>query len=417
MAIDSPLKRKIAKVWLVYWISKRHRTKSKRKEWVNAMWLKRNTKGQFSQLIPDLLTNPNYSLQDYLRVDEVVFQMLINGIRGRLQKHCRNRIPISPEEQLTVTLSFLASGLAYKRLAFYYRIHPSTISLFVPNVCRAIIDVFQPEFLATPSTPNEWIHLAKRFNERWQFPNCIGALDGKHVYIQAPSHTGSDFFNYKRCFSLILMAAVDADYRFVYVDIGMQGRISDAGVWQHCSLRQALESQQLGIPPVYNGTPLVFVADEIFPLTVNIMKPFARRGLSQDQLIFNYRQSRARRNVENAFGILAMRFRLLTHKILIQPQKACLAVYACCVLHNILRDSLTTQNSYLFNHIDREDIHTGQVIGGTWRNEPGSGLRGITTGRQFNRSSADAMYLRNLYKEYFSSPQGAVPWQNRAIGR
>lgn len=76
--------------------------------------------------------------------------------------------------------------------------------------------------------------MADAFMDRWQFPNCCGAIDGKHIRIKAPNKSGSDFFNYKGYSSLILMAVVDHDYKFLFVDVGAHGRCSDAGVWREC---------------------------------------------------------------------------------------------------------------------------------------------------------------------------------------
>lgn len=84
--------------------------------------------------------------------------------------------------------------------------------------------MLQPTYLRCPQEEAEWIKIADEYNNMWNFPNCIGAIDGKHCRIQAPSNSHSTFHNYKGYFSLILMAIVDARYRFIWVDIGDYGK-------------------------------------------------------------------------------------------------------------------------------------------------------------------------------------------------
>ena len=101
----------------------------------------------------------------------------------------------------------------------------------------------------------------------------MAALDGKHVVLQAPANTRSEYYNYKHTFSTVLLAAVDGDYRFVYVSVGSAGRESDGGVFRRSDLAAAIRDDSLQLPPpkALPGTdtilPHVIVADEAFPLT------------------------------------------------------------------------------------------------------------------------------------------------------
>ncbi|GBO17788.1 hypothetical protein AVEN_25909-1, partial [Araneus ventricosus] len=125
-------------------------------------------------------------------------------------------------------------------------------------------------------------------------------------------------------------------------NVGTNGRISDGGAWGKCKLKLALDRNTVNIPEDNNlaltttKVPYVIVADDAFPLSVNLMKPYPGRGLNDKEMIFNYRLSRARRASENAFGILAARFQIFKQRIPTSPMNATKIVMACCVLHNFL---------------------------------------------------------------------------------
>lgn len=78
--------------------------------------------------------------------------------------------------------------------------------------------------------------------ERWNFPHCLGSIDGKHILIQKPKHGGSEYFNYKQHESIVLMAVVDASYKFVTIDVGRSGSNSDGGIWESSVFGRALEN-------------------------------------------------------------------------------------------------------------------------------------------------------------------------------
>ena len=82
-----------------------------------------------------------------------------------------------------------------------------------------------------PDTIAEWNNIANDFHKLWQFPNTLGALDGKHVRIIKPALSGSSFFDYKDFFSIILFALVDAHSKFIFIDVGCNGRGSDSTIF------------------------------------------------------------------------------------------------------------------------------------------------------------------------------------------
>ena len=103
------------------------------------------------------------------------------------------------------------------------------------------------------------------------------------------------------------------------------------------TLFKAIDANLCNLPPprslagYENILPHVIVADAAFPLTEYIMKPYAQRLLTKESCIFNYRLSRARRIVENAFGILTNRFRIFLSPMLLSPENVEKITLASCV--------------------------------------------------------------------------------------
>lgn len=251
----------------------------------------------------------------------------------------------------------------------------------------------------------EWSIIGNGFKNRWNFPGCYGALDGKHVVIKAPPNSGSDFFNYKGTFSIVLLAVVDHNYCFRYIDVGASGRSSDGGIFRNSSLKSALENKLLNIPN--DG---FFVADDAFPLTLQLMKPYSRRQLTKEQRIFNYRLSRARRIVENAFGIMASRFQIYMKPISLAPEKVEIIVKSTCALHNWLR---TTSSSYIMpGSIDEENVNNFNFKNGAWRNEiQPMGLIDVPPLKIGQNPPRNANEKREMLCQYVNG-EGAVSWQD-----
>lgn len=156
----------------------------------------------------------------------------------------------------------------------------STISGIIREVSAALLTVLKNDFLRFPTSEEEWRIVANEFGEKWNFYNCVGAMDGKHVKIEPPLKSGSLYYNYKGDFSIVLLAVVDANLRFIYIDVGTNGRLSDSGVWNKSTLKIKLDNNTIRFPrasplPGLNTSfPFVLIGDEGFLLTTKLLIPY-----------------------------------------------------------------------------------------------------------------------------------------------
>ncbi|KAJ8943662.1 hypothetical protein NQ318_005664 [Aromia moschata] len=244
------------------------------------------------------------------------------------------------------------------------------------------------KYLKFPSTKEDWCKIASEFKNTWYFMNCGGALDGKHTLIVPPPHSGTQYYNYKNFYSIVLMALVNINYEFIFIDVG-----------------------QLHLPnndETERNLNFVLLGDEAFSLHDNFLKPYPQRALSYEKRIFNYRLSRARNVSENAFGLIAARFRILHTAIhMNDPQNIIYVVLAICALYNFLikrNTSYTTAASF-----DQEDSVSHDLLMGDWRNTS-TDLTSLRTTGQKNVSVA-AKTNREKYTQYFNL-EGKVQWQD-----
>jgi len=150
----------------------------------------------------------------------------------------------------------------------------------------------------------------------------------------------------------------------------------------------------------------VFIGDEAFPLMENLMKPYGKHSSGHNEHIFKYRLSRARRVVKNAFVILATRFRVFLQPLNINFDAV---VMANCVLHNVLRKKSSTYYTSA-KPIDSEDIDSGNIIQGQWRQIGEMVPLQVTS----SYTPRDAKLVRDKFKQYFNS-EGKVSFQENMI--
>ena len=208
------------------------RQRRRERMWV-AQWLQeRQEQGAWQNLIPTLARTAPLQYKNTLRIDEGLFEEILERIQPYIQKETtRWRLPIEPGLRLAITLRFLATGDSYVSLGLLFRVHRTTIGKIIYETCEAIIRAYLKETIKMPTTPEGWKDIARGFSVRWNFEHALGAIDGKHIRIVAPARSGSYYFNYKGYHSMVLLGVVDADYKFIYVSVGANGATCDAQVF------------------------------------------------------------------------------------------------------------------------------------------------------------------------------------------
>ena len=292
------------------------------------------------------MTQAVRSICRYMRMSPESFDCILREIAPDISKKSTcMRETISAEERLALTLRYLASGESQQSLSYSFRIGRSTASGIISEVCEAIWNRLNKNYVTVPSTKTEWEAISEDFMNIWDLPHCIGAIDGKHIRMVAPASSGSLYYNYKGFFSIILLAVCDAQYNFTYINVGEYGSNNDSGVLANSGLADLFEENKMGVPEPktiegcsLDTVPYFLVGDEIFPLKTWLLRPYGGK-LTIEERIFNYRLSRARRVIENCFGILVAKWRLLNQPIQADVKHIECYLLACIALHNFLRQT------------------------------------------------------------------------------
>lgn len=307
------------------------------------------------------------------------------------------------------------SGETYRSLHFQFLVGISTISSIIPDTCAAIYDALSETHLRFPHSEKEWLKIAANFYHRWQYPNCLGAIDGTHIEIVPPPNSGSYYFNYKRFHSIVMMVVADADLRIIYLDVGTNGRVSDGGVYRKSTFYQGLSAGKLHIPTprripentAEDKFPFVLVGDAAFGLSLNMMRPYDSRNRTTAQKVHDYRLSRARRTSENLFARIDSKFRCKTVPFRLNPQKVVTILKAIAVLHNFI---LSKEPARLPDALRRElDEIDSAMIESSFPDGSGQGALDRLSNVGSNPYHA-AEIVRSRFCEYFSD-SGALPFQ------
>ena len=155
--------------------------------------------------------------------------------------------PISPECRVAISLYRLGRGNYLYTSVELAVIGESTTCGIVVEVCQRIIQVLWEGSVSKfwPDSEKKMLDLMRSMDAEWQFTFSYAAIDGSHISIHCPpggAEAAKECYNCKNFYSVILMAIVDAKYRFIWGSFGYPGNSHDSMIFQSTELYSYLTS-------------------------------------------------------------------------------------------------------------------------------------------------------------------------------
>ncbi|XP_071138718.1 uncharacterized protein [Mytilus edulis] len=220
----------------------------------------------------------------HYRISRDVFHIILESVRGGRGTHDT----VSPEKQLLVCVSYLATNQSMRETAHFFNLSKSTVHQIIKEVCNILVNL-RDRIIRWPS-PRQQTEIATE--------------------VEA--------------------AVVDNNMKIINAYTGWPGCVYDARVLRNSSVYIKAEAGEL-----FSQNYHIF-GDNAYPLRNWLVTPFKNFGnLTRQQIKFNKRLSGVRQTVERAFGHLKGRFRRLRDVPLHDHKEVCNLIIACCVLHNL----------------------------------------------------------------------------------
>ena len=293
---------------------------------------------QFAPRRPRVYRHRPSQLQDTFTDEEIrnryrfrrdSIALICDLVRQDLQRPTRRNHALSVETQVLASLRFLASGCFYQVDADILGIDKSTVCRVLERFCRALL-AKKNDFVKFPFTDAEKDENNEKFYKMGGFPSCILAVDGFHVRICTPYEDEDDFVNRKNFHSINVQALTDADCKFADVVARWPGGTHDSFIFRMSEVKYYLER---------NHTTLdkgVIIGDSGYALKNYLMTPYDNPN-DRKKRRYNTTLKACRSSVERSIGQLKRRFTCLKSGLRVQPDKACLIIVACVILHNIAK--------------------------------------------------------------------------------
>ncbi|CAF2206379.1 unnamed protein product [Rotaria magnacalcarata] len=342
-----------------------------------SIWSKPKSTQWFDEIFPQM---DGRDFKEHFRVNRSTFNFLVKELGPHICKMTTTmRDPISVVKRIAVALHYLASCEEYRVVSSLFGIGKSTANVIVHEFVDVVNEFLLPKFVQFPLSEEKLKECSQDFEAILGFPQCVGAVDGCHIPVSPPKEQAISYYNYKGWYSMVLFAVVDCRYRFIYTSVGSPGRNNDGYILQNSSLKAILDSnlfdkscKELGGSRV----PLCLMGDSAFPLTSHLLKPYPEHlELNEVQKNYNKIFCGARRVVENAFGRLKARFRIVYKRMECDINFATQIINTCVTLHNICEHYVDTITLEWLNRQGDDGRNQPHAVTTAGNNGPGKDIR------------------------------------------
>ncbi|KAG8172947.1 hypothetical protein JTE90_024056 [Oedothorax gibbosus] len=296
--------------------------------------------------------------KDNFRINRTTFDLICEKLGPLyIRNRCvREAVPVG--RRLAITLAKLGSSGELRAIANLFGVARSTACTIINHTCKNIAVHFRQRIKFPRG--DDLLEIADSFLGLGGLPGVVGAVDGTHIPIKAPSSNATEYYCRKGHYSVLLQGVADHKKSFTNVYFGWPGSVHDARVlfnsplFGKCESREVLD-QKVKLPGTDDWVDVYLVGDPAYPLKSWLMKPFPGHQLSVAEQAFNQRLGRNRVHIEHAFGFLKGRWRCL-----LKENDACLhnlqyQVMASCILHNICQE---LQDEFLYEWIEGVGLDT-----------------------------------------------------------
>ena len=264
-----------------------------------------------------------------MRMEQATFMFICSSVAPymrRVDTRLRRAIPL--ETRVATMISRLATVHGMQMIADLYQVGLSTSQKIVLEFLDDVKKSLKKKYIKWPSS-SMMAHIAIEFEALHQIPHIVGAVDGSHIPIVAPSIHAADYYNRKGFHSVLLQGVVMSQCIFWDYDIGWDGSMHDSNLWSWTKIGRFCEEGRLA--------PYALVGDAAYLARPWMFPPFKghKDGLSREEYHWNSIQSNTRMCVERSFGLLKGRWRILLKRMEVKLQQVPDIVGACIILHNI----------------------------------------------------------------------------------